>query len=43
MDTHKKIAAEIWPFLTVFGGDVTSRFEYLVQIKAECNKEVTSK
>lgn len=43
MCVHKKIAIEIRPFLTVFGGDVTLRFEYRVQMIAESNTNVTSK
>ena len=36
---HKrKIAAEIWPFLTVFGGDVTWRFEYRIQMALDVTR-----
>ena len=39
---HQK-ASEIWPFLAVFGGDVTSGFEHCIQILFECNTNVTPK
>lgn len=39
---HQK-ASEIWPFLTVSGGDVTSGVEHRVQILFECNMKVTLK
>ena len=39
---HQK-ASEIWPFLTVFGGDVTSGVEHCVQISFECNTKVILK
>lgn len=39
---HQK-ASEIWPFLAVFGDDVTLRFEHRVQITAGSNTKVTLK
>ncbi|WP_278996665.1 hypothetical protein [Alistipes finegoldii] len=39
---HQK-ASEIWPFLAVFGGDVTSGVKRRVQILFECNTKVTLK
>lgn len=42
-DAGIKKTSEIWPFLTVFGGDVTSEFEHRVQISFECNTKVTLK
>lgn len=39
----RKIAFENWPFLTVFGGDVTSAVERRVQFLFECNTKVTPK
>jgi len=38
-----KIAAGIWPFLTIFGGDVTLRLEHRIQMVAESNTNVTLK
>ncbi len=42
-DAGIKKTSEFWPFLTVFGGDVTSGVEHLVQISFECNTKVMLK